>query len=114
MPPAVVVAGLVLAAILLVSARLLLRRRVLRPRNRTGCEAFRDAAAGYHKEAPGWPVDDWPVEGQEEEETCPECHAVLIYAMPMDEQDGETPEAAGGVQEGSAPHSSERPQGDRK
>ena len=93
MPLAGVVAGLALAAILLLAECLLLRRRGLRAGRHTVDDDFGDAAAGYHKEPPGWPVDDWPPEGEEDEDTCPECNAVLIYGARTDERDEEPPEA---------------------
>ena len=89
MSPAKLLAALALAAFVFLVGRLIRRRMAAPPCRRTADDDFGDTAAGYHKEPPAWPVDDWPPEGQEEEETCPECNAVLIYGVRPDEEDEE-------------------------
>jgi hypothetical protein len=93
MPLAGVVAGLLLAAALLAVGCLLWRRAATPPCCPAEDGDFGDRTAGYHKEPPAWPVDDWPPEAQEEEETCPECNAVLIYAARPDDEEDEPPGA---------------------
>ena len=102
-----IVAGLALGTLLLVALHAFRRRGPQRIRWDGADDAFGDPAAGYQKDPSGRLVDDRLPGSEEEEVTCPECNAVLIYGIRLDEQENGPPARAGGKQRVPAPGRSE-------